>query len=262
MRSTFPPPLNRKNSQKSAFPYINTNQYLTMVSKKEIQAAWYISPHKHQITVSNSQDIKALVESLLNVVPPSFDPDNSIKHLRTDTGFILHSTTNFSGASLSPLYADDLRSKAPQEATEAAPRVQHSLECFMRFYMTSFHAPRDENAATEALHHPDGSMASYMAGLLADCSQDLASPCDGMCRSAYASLDETQVEGLLYVSNLVTGYILGCMVGSEIAEGLFCDQFRQAWPRIQGLLSTGRDEAGLRVPLMVKGGHGPLLPRL
>ncbi|KIE01859.1 hypothetical protein MAJ_02081, partial [Metarhizium majus ARSEF 297] len=208
-----------------------------MVSKKEIQAAWYISPHNHQITVSNSQNIKALVESLLNVVPPSFDPDNSIKHLRADTGFILHSMTNFSDASLSPL------SSPP---SPAQPRVLHEIPS----YMTNFHALLDENAATEALRHPDGSMASYMAGLLADCSQDLA------------SLDETQVEGLLYVSNLVTGYTLGCMVGSEIAEGLFCDQFRQAWPRIQGLLSTGRDEAGLRVPLMVKGGYGPLLPRL
>lgn len=94
-------------------------------------------------------------------------------------------------------------------------------------------------------------MASYMEGLVDGCSQDLEKPCGGTCDLACSAVREVQGEALLYSCNLVTGYILSCMVGSEAAEEYFREQFRMAWPRVQELLGSGEDDERLRVPLKV-----------
>lgn len=190
-----------------------------------------------------------MLERVLDVVPPSFNNDDPIKSLRTDTGFALTTVNNFGGGEpLSALLPRHLPSH-PDNTPNTPTNVQHSLECLMEFYITSFHTPQDTNVATEALQTPSGLMASYIEGLIGHCTQELSSPCNGKCKLAYTALHETQLESLLYICNLITGYILGCMVDSTLAEKTFCHQFRAAWPRIQVLLSTGKDEAGLRVPL-------------
>ncbi|OAQ59044.1 hypothetical protein VFPPC_11966 [Pochonia chlamydosporia 170] len=179
-------------------------------------------------------NFKKHLDNVLDTTGPTYSSIDSLSYLGSDAAFPLVYMNSILPGSVRRVIEVVNVNYGYEPATQ---QCKHSIACLLQIYAKLVFKERTGIAGSGAGTERSASLSQHLEHLQQIFPGDV-----GICAEA-CTLDDLQLvphqlDGLLYLFNLMSGYVLASLVGSSYGSQCFQQQLMMAWPRVQKLLAT------------------------
>lgn len=195
------------------------------MSREKDIVVWSVALSKN----NSPARFKKHVEDVFDIVGPSFsacEPLNlTLTHLASDAAFPLIYSDSFLPGSVRKV---SRTVNVTIEDKTSPLSSKHSMKCLLSLYAQLVSENQSENHDSNAITQSTNELASHL-GALERAFPSSLDTCPGSCFISEVKITQFQLDGLMYMFNLVSDYILAGSVGSTSGSHYIQRELTMAW---------------------------------